>query len=162
MEIAVSFKDFDQISYVTNDIDRAIDIMSSRHGVSDLQITPAKFAARVGDKSGVMDLTIATTVIDHLRLEIIQPNAEIDRFYSCRLPADGSFGIAFHHTGILVNGTLDQWLAHFDTASVEGRVYFTGDLGEDMKFFYADERDTLGHYVEHLWLSERMRQSLRK
>jgi hypothetical protein len=58
-----------------------------------------------------MDLTIATTMIDHLRLEIIQPNAEIDRFYSCRLPADGSFGIAFHYTGILVNGSLDQWLA---------------------------------------------------
>jgi hypothetical protein len=156
----MSFEHFDQLSYVTNDVDRAIAVMNSRHGAAGFRITPVRFPARVGQKIGTMDLTIATVVIDRLRIEIIQPNEEIDFFYSSVLTGRAGFAMMFHHTGLLLDGTLEDWRAYFDAADGKGQVHFTGDLGEDMKFFYADERDTLGHYVEHFWLSERMRQSL--
>ena len=41
--------------------------------------------------------------------------------------------------------------AAIDTASHP--IVYQGALGEMLRYFYTDERPTLGHYVEHVWMS---------
>ena len=62
--------------------------------------------------------------------------------------------IRFHHVAIRIDGPVANWDAH--VASIDfGKhpIVFEGALRDQLRFFYTDERTTLGHYVEHVWLA---------
>jgi hypothetical protein len=62
---------------------------------------------------------------------------------------------------IRVEGSIEDWERHraaIDTT--RHPIVYQGSLGELLRFFYTDERATLGHYVEHVWMSAELLQQL--
>ena len=89
-----------------------------------------------------------------------KPHSDIGRVYSSVLPKDGSFAMVFHHVGAMSPGDLSAWRERVEAMEGDGPVHYAGELGEDIKFVYSDEREHLRHYFEHIWLSEPMRARL--
>jgi len=146
---------FDQIAYVTNDMAKAMEVLSYRYGVGDFNVSRLVVPAHIGHVSANVDLSVAKVVVAGLFIEIIQAHSDIEGFFTAALPKNGEFGLCFHHTGIVVDGDYSEWQKHFDYFDSLGRIFFTvdlGEIGEDVQFFFADERTSLGHYVEHTWL----------
>lgn len=70
------------------------------------------------------------------------------------LPKGPELAIRFQHVAIRIVGPIENWDSH--AASIDRSkhpVVFEGSLGDDLRFFYTDERDAIGHYVEHVWMS---------
>lgn len=148
---------FDQIAYVTNDMAKAVEILSYRYGWSDFDLRRLVIPAEVGGACADVELSVGKAQAAGLFIEIIQAHSDIEGFFTATLPKTGEFGLRFHHTGILIEGDLSEWDAHFDHFKSQGRVYLTADLGamrKDVRFFFADERSSLGHYVEYAWIRE--------
>ena len=62
---------------------------------------------------------------------------------------------------IRIEGSLEDWERHRAAIDVARHpIAFQGALGELLRFFYTDERATLGHYVEHVWMSPELLQQL--
>lgn len=151
----MNFRHFDQIAYATTDMARAIDIMERRHSVSGFRIYDARLQARVGDKTGPMEVRVAKAKVGDVIVELVEPHIDLDRYFSRVLPADGSFAMALHHTGVVIRGARQVWDSYVADYKAQGRVHFTAENydndGGDVQFFFSDERGTLGHHVEHLW-----------
>lgn len=144
---------FDQISYVTNDMTRALEIMEQEYAVGPFRTFPAKFQARVGDLTGPMELIVSVAEINGLKVEVIEPVVELGDIYSRYLAPEREAGLAFHHTGVRIGGDDDTlWNERYAALEKAGKVYYTGDSGPNVKFVYVDERARLGHFVEHSWV----------
>jgi hypothetical protein len=72
------------------------------------------------------------------------------------LPRDGTaLAIKFHHVAIRIDGSLENWQQHRAAIDMYRsiRSCIRAVSGDMLRYFYTDERSTLGHYVEHVWMS---------
>lgn len=147
-----AFSPFHQMAWVTNDLERSLEMFRGVYGVPSFFIMEQSFDAVVGGEKGRMNLRIALANLDDVQLELIEPQGDgISRIYSDVLPRDGSYANVFHHVCVKVNGTLADWEAHLAGLHPDRPVHYVGDVGPDARFVYTDERTFLGHYVEHFW-----------
>jgi hypothetical protein len=146
-------EEFDQVSYVTNDMARAIEIIQAEYNVPPFHIRDLEFEARVGDVTGMMKLKVAVATVGRLKVELIEPLADVNDIYTAYLAPDREAGLAFHHVGVRVAGDdRAKWDERHAELERAGKVYYTADTGPNIGFVYTDERATLGHFVEHSWV----------
>ena len=147
---APGFSDAFQVAYVTRDIERAIAAFAAQHGVDRFDRVPAD-ALELRIPPAIVSLKVAIAWIGDWQVELIQPVAGADDIYRRALPA-GPDGQAMHHAGIRVRGDRAEW-DRFRAGIDETRIALEGGRNE-MRFIYVDERATLGHYLEYVWMSD--------
>jgi hypothetical protein len=152
------FDGFDQVAYVTNDMPVAIGSLERKYGLSFQTRMELEIQARVGAVEGIFQIAIAVAAMDGAKLELIQPLRDIAGFYSDFLSPDREAGLGLHHLGARVAGDdVNSWNARYRELQRSGNVYVAGevvgDWSEHIKFSYADERASLGHYIEHYWVN---------
>jgi len=142
-----------QIAYVTSDMDEALRQFDQEYGVSAFHVFENN--APELEQSDTAKLKIALAIVGGAEIELIEPLGSSAPLFSQYLPDDGSFAIRFHHLAFRINGSLADFEAHI--ASIDpGRhpIIWQGNLGDMMRYAYTDERETLGHFVEHIWMHE--------
>lgn len=141
-----------QVAYVTNDIAAAARTFQDVYGAPGFY-----HFSNVGPEGSIGDgpqLKIALARVGGIEIELIEPIGDTAPLFADVLPGGPDLAIRFHHVAIRIAGSMAEWQAH--AASIDFTIHpkvFEGGLGDDLRFFYTDERARLGHYVEHVWMS---------
>jgi hypothetical protein len=147
-----------QIAYVTNDLDAAAALLAREYGIPGFYKFDTSGVAKPGDPQ----LRIGLARVGGVEIELIEPLGSTAPMFSQGLPQDRTaLAIRFHHVAMRIEGSLEDWERHraaIDT--VRHPIVYQGALGELLRYFYTDERATLGHYVEHMWMSPELLQQL--
>ena len=145
------FNHFFQNAYVTRDLARAVATVTQWHGITDwVYFEPDMEVWTATDGKGPCHLKVALGWVGALQIELIQPVSGNVRHYQEYLPTDpADVTPRFHHICMRVH----DW----ETARAEVRergwpVVYEGGV-EGCEFVYLDARESLGHYVEYLWMS---------
>lgn len=140
-----------QIAYVTNDIEAAVRLFQEQFDIPG-------FLQFVGEGHGpdgsAQKLNMALTRVGGVEIELIEPIGEAMPLFGQLADLGPALVVRHHHVAIRIDGPQENWEAHL--ASLDRAIHpvvFTGDIGDQMHFVYTDERATVGHYVEHIWLS---------
>ena len=141
-----------QVAYVTDDLDAAIAVFEREYGA------PGFYRFSNADSGLPMEgqpiLRIALARVGGVEIELIQPIGGPCEIFTDALRGGARPEIRFHHVAIRIEGSLQDWEAHRAEVLKKGRpVAFEGALGDDLRFFYTDERALLGHFIEHVWMS---------
>jgi hypothetical protein len=150
------FAGFYQNGYVTNDLDRAIDVFASRYGVARFAVTRARPIELEG--GAMLHLDMAMGFVGPVQYEILQPAGGADGIYRRALEGGGEgFKLRFHHHAYLVASPEDL-LARRRCLEAGGHpIVLCGGRPGANQFFYADATATLGHHLEYLYICpERM------
>ena len=149
-----------QIAYVPNDLDAAPALFEREYATPGFYKfdTMQSGVAKPGDPQ----LRIALARVGGVEIELIEPLGSTAPLFSELLPRDRTdLAIRFHHVAIRIEGSLEDWERHraaIDTT--RHPIAYQGALGDLLRFFYTDERGSLGHYVEHVWMSPELLQQL--
>jgi hypothetical protein len=141
-----------QIAYVTNDLDGAIELFERDYGA------PGFFVFSNVDTGAHMpgepELRIALAHVGGVEIELIEPLRDTAPIHKAPITDDPGLQIHFHHVAIRIDGSIRNWDAHVASIDTEKHpIVFRGGMGDDLRFFYTDERSRIGHYVEHVWMS---------
>jgi hypothetical protein len=139
-----------QLAYVTRDLAQAQALFARRHGITAFTPIPAHDLELHIPAGRTASMDVAVAWAGNWMIELIQPLSGAIELYEPALPRDG--GVGFHHVAAIVPGGRADWEAFRATVD-ESRIAIEGGR-EQMRFLYLDERDTLGHHVEHVWMSE--------
>lgn len=140
-----------QVAYVTNDIDAAIEVFRSEFDTPGFYVFTN---VGTGSDEGGPQLKIGLARVGGVEIELIEPIGETAPLFKNVLPGGDELAIRFHHVCIRIDGPLENWDAHVASLDLARHpIAFQGSLGDVMRFIYTDERKTLGHYVEHVWMA---------
>lgn len=149
-----------QLAYVTNDLDRAMAVLKDAYGVPGFfefsNVKPGE------DAAGRPVLKIALAVVGGVEIELIEPVGDSAPLFSDALPGGEDLAIRFHHVASRIDGPLAHWEAHVASLDLARHpVVFEGAVGDRLRFMYTDETATLGHFVEHVWMSPELLSQMR-
>ncbi|HEX4251553.1 MAG TPA: VOC family protein [Pseudonocardia sp.] len=135
---------FYKLGYVTTDLDRAIEVFTGQLGFGPFARFDPALAVRTADgRTGPATLSCAFSTGRELVVELLQPlDGLVDIFREPLTALDG-VGIAFHHTGVLVDD-LEATLRELPTAPA-WQAWIPGRMGVSYT-----RPPGLGHYVEHV------------
>ena len=139
-----------QVCYVTTDLDRGMAEMGERLGITNFTEVPTEGATFLeGSEPARWEVRVAMGARGGPIVEMIQPIAgEVD-FYRRVLPADGSFGLAFHHLAVLVPLGDEAWDSVTALLAERGLpVRYTILIPDRARLAYVDTRRQLGHWIE--------------
>lgn len=141
-----------QIAYVTNDLDAAMAALKDAYGTPGFfelsNIQPGE------DPTGKPVLKVALAVVGGVEVELIEPVGDTAPLFSDCLPGGDGLAICFHHVATRIDGPIAHWEAHVASLDLTRHpVVFEGGVGDMLRYIYTDERATVGHYVEHVWMS---------
>lgn len=145
------FAGFYQNGYVTNDLERALDVFAGRYGVARFAVTHARPIELDG---GVMlYLDMAMGFVGPVQYEILQPAGGADGVYRRALEGGSEgFRLRFHHHAYLVDSP-EELLARRRSLEASGHpVVLSGGKPGANQFFYADATASLGHHLEYLYI----------
>lgn len=145
---------FFQNAYVTRDLARAEALIAERHGIESwVHFEPEMEVHTATDGTGPCRVKVALGWAGSLQIELIEPVSGNVRHYLEYLPADpADWSPRFHHVCMRV----DDWeCARAEVAARGWPVAYEGGV-EGCRFVYIDARDSLGHYVEYMWMSDAM------
>ena len=140
-----------QIAYVTTDLDEALRRLDKAFGLDQYFFINTAEQPTYPEQPA---LKIALVRAAGTEFEVIKPLGYKDELWSDPLPKTGEFALKFHHIAVTVHGALEdyeRYRASFDES--EHPIVTEGWAGEDARWFYTDERATLGHFIEHCWFS---------
>lgn len=138
---------FHQIAYVTGDFDTALHVLRTRHGIGRfLELRDIRFP--VDRAGGAAHCHIALGRTGDLEIELIQPLSGAVDLY--REPLDRPGDLHFHHVAQRLDTLADLEVLR-ETAASRGFPIPIDAESSGMTYFYADARDTLGHYVEYIY-----------
>jgi hypothetical protein len=138
---------FYQVAYVTNDFERALQSFRQSHGIHQFARLPAMRYPTGPGREAVCDVALA--YVGCTEFEVICPQSGDVDIYRDYLPGSG-FGLRFHHLGRLYHSMaeLEQQL---ERHVQEGRILpINAAAPGSARYFYADHRAELGHYIEHI------------
>ena len=140
-----------QIAYVTNDMDKALELFARDFGVSRF------YPLVTGDEPvppGGIRLKAALANVNGTEIELIQPMGEGENLFSNALPKDRRFALVLHHICIRITGGIENWERHRASIDeVTHPIAMESAYGDFLRILYTDERDRHGHYLEHMWMS---------
>ncbi|MDI1296215.1 MAG: VOC family protein [bacterium] len=141
-----------QVAYVTNDLAGAMARLKADYGTPGFfemsNIQPGE------DPAGKPILKIALAVVGGVEIELIEPVDDSAPLFRNVLPDSDDLVIRFHHIASRIDGPLAHWDAHVASLDLVAHpVVFQGAIGDMLRYIYTDERATLGHYIEHVWMS---------
>ena len=137
---------FYKLGYVTTDLDRAIEVFTYQLGFGAFaRFNPALPVHAADGRTGPASLSCAFSTGRELVVELLQPlGGLVDIFREPLAHLDpGGFGIAFHHTGVLVDD-LAATLRQLPVAPA-WQAWLPGRMGVSYT-----KPPGLGHYVEHV------------
>jgi hypothetical protein len=140
-----------QIAYVTNDMDRAVAIFAGDFGVSRFE--PLVTGEQPPPSGGIW-MKVSLAQINGTEIEVIQPLGDAENLFSNALPKDERFAMVLHHVCIRISGGIENWERH--RASIDEATHpvaMESAYGDFLRILFTDERSRLGHYLEHLWMS---------
>lgn len=135
-----------QNAYVTPDIEKALDIFRTRYGVADPRYFQTEVEVKTPDGVGVAVNKVAFIWIGDLQFEVIEPVSGPVDMYRNEVPETG---LRFHHI-CMRSFDWEATLAEVERQKMP--IVYRGDTSSGLKFIYADARDTLGHYLEFVWM----------
>lgn len=145
------YKGFLQIAYVTTDIDRALSQFAAKYGVpSWLQLRNLEIET---GKDRSCRAHVALSYVGPTQLEVIQPLGGDDTVYRHGLPEQG-YAVRLNHLAQLIESEAEFEAIHDEVVAkgIPVAIYGTGG-GGTARYFYTDHRESLGHYLEHVWYS---------
>ena len=132
-----------QTAYVTNDLDKACDILGQRFGIT-------KYSFLEGDMAGGGKIRVAFAWVGSTMYEIIDAKGGAETaFYTDRLPTD-RFAIAFHHLGFLIHDKAEWEGVRREIAQSRMAVKLDTANPGFMDAIYI-EAPELGHYLEYIF-----------
>jgi hypothetical protein len=140
-----------QIAYVTTDIDDALRRLDQAYGLDRFHLIDT-LAEPVHPEQPALKIALVRAA--DTEFEVIQPLGFRDAVWSDPLPKNGEFALLFHHIAFTIDGTPDDFARYRAGIDLEAHpIVYEGSAGGDARWFYTDERATLGHFVEHCWFS---------
>jgi hypothetical protein len=130
-----------QIAYVTNDLDRAVDIFRAKHNIRNWTIFDG----------GVMHIALAW--VNGQQIELIQTHGAHQPLYDDWIDKAGDFVIRHHHFGYFVYSDA-EWQQLRAQLKTDGRALPMAADTEMLKVIYA-EAPELGHYLEYIYPNEK-------
>jgi hypothetical protein len=145
---------FFQNAYVTRNLEHAMAAATERHGVKDYVCFEPHMEVYTAEGGyGPAHVKVALAWVDQLQLEFIEPVSGNIQHYLDRLPTDrADNSLRFHHICMRV---MDWDKAREEITRQKWPVSHEGGV-EGVKFIYLDARDTFGHYIEYMWMSDEM------
>ena len=142
---------FSQIAYVTNDTDRALQVVADKFGIRQFDVKRGLHF----DANTTMDLALA--YVGPVMIEIICARGSGETLYEVGLPTD-RFALQFHHVGHVVEA-LEEWRALRERVAAGWLpvAIANDDPDGDYPFMYLDARAELGHYLEFSLLNAKRR-----
>jgi len=134
-------KEHSHSAWVTNDLDRALEIFSRRYGIGD-------FTFIEGPSPEGGHIRVAFAWAGGQVLEIICASGPGFDFYNDILPVD-EFAIRFHHLGFVVHDDAG-WRQLEEELAESGWPIVYSTLTHDFIDAYYIEAPELGHYLEYV------------
>ena len=135
-------KDQFQVSYVTNDLERAKSIFAERYGIRE-------FAKLGGPMPDGGTISVAFAWSGGTLYEIIQAEGPKTEFYNRDLPSD-RFAIRFHHLGFLVHDKAAWEQLEREIREGKWTVAYKSLNSGFMDAYYV-EAPEFGHYLEFIY-----------
>lgn len=155
MSIGSRYAQLTQLSYITRDLDAAIEHARDKLGIDHFHTSESTIP--VLSYGAVQELTVRAAIanIGRHQFEYIQPVSGPIHVYTDEVDLDGEL-INFHHIAIAVPGPHSEWLKLLDEVKESGDEFaflFPPEPNPEVKvaFCYVDTRHRLGHYTEYLW-----------
>ena len=138
-------KEQSHTGYVTNDLDRAMDLFRERYGVGE-------FTFIEGPMPQGGTIRVAFAWAGSQIYEIIQASGPDTEFYNALLP-EREFAVRFHHLGFVIHDAESWRELEAEIESGEWSVAYSTVTGDfiDAYYIYAPE---LGHHLEYVWPHE--------
>jgi len=134
-------KEHSHSAWVTNDLDRALEIFNRRYGLKDYQFLE-------GEEPGKGRIKVAFAWAGGQVLEIICAQGPGFTFYNEMLP-EGEFAIRFHHLGFVIHD--DTGWSQLERELQEGDWEIPlQTLTHDFIDAYYIKAPELGHYLEYV------------
>lgn len=144
---------FFQNAYVTHNLERAVALVRERHGIKDwvfFEPVMEVFTAQAGYGPCHVKVALGWAGDGTLQIELIEPVSGNLQHYLDYLPDDKTdISPRLHHICMRV---MDWDKARAEVDEKQWPVAYEGSV-EGCKFVYIDARDSLGHYVEYMWMS---------
>jgi Glyoxalase/Bleomycin resistance protein/Dioxygenase superfamily len=141
-----------QVAYVTNDLNGAIALFEREYDTPGFFVF-SNVPPEVENPEGPV-LKIALASVGGVEIELIEPVGLTAPLFSDPLAGFEGLAVAFHHVAIRIEGPLANWDRHVASIDLgKHKIVFEGAMGDDLRYFYTDERSALGHCVEHVWMS---------
>ncbi len=139
---------FVELGYVTNDLERALNVLRSNYGIDQwMETGTASIDLGRGRTSA---LRIAVAYVGRLLLEVQEPvGGEVD-WYRTALPTDGGFAIRLHHLAFTADSLERLDRVRQCLVATGHSIPYEGRFGATSRYFFADARDTLGQYLEYI------------
>ncbi|MDG2005660.1 MAG: hypothetical protein P8J20_20230 [Novosphingobium sp.] len=155
MQLGARYGELFQISYITRDMDAAIEHARTELGIDNFHVGEATAEVLSGGKVQELVLIAAMANIGRHQFEILQPISGPTHIYTDEVDLDAHI-LNFHHHAIAVTGGHDSWdtlLAEVRASGDEIAFLFPAEPSPDdqLAFCYVDTRKRLGHYTEYLW-----------
>lgn len=128
-------------AWVTNDMDRAVEIFSQRYGLAEFRFID-------GPMPSGGHIRVAFAWAGGQVLEIISCSGPGSEFYNEMLPAD-EFAIRFHHLGFIVHDEAGWKSLEAEIASGGWDVAHKSLTGTFIDAYYIKAPE-LGHYLEYV------------
>lgn len=148
-DIALPLSRVFQLAYVTRDLAAAQAMFEQTHGISGFTPIPAHGLALHIPAGATVSLDVAVAWSGQWMIELIQPISGMTDVHEA--PLTKSDLAVFHHVAAIIPGDRSDWDS-FRATLDDSRIAIEGGR-EQMRFVYLDERDTLGHHVEYVWMS---------
>jgi len=145
---------FFQNAYVTRNLQHAVSLVSERHGVQDwVYFEPQMEVYTATQGHGPCHVKVALGWAGPLMIELIEPVSGNNQHYLDYLPKDERDNSPrLHHICMRVP---DWEAARAEVAEKNWPISYEGAV-EGCKFVYVDARESLGHYLEYMWVSDEM------
>lgn len=138
---------FHQIAYVTNNFDMALQKFADLGVTRFLELRDISFP--IAHDGTSVNCHIALGRSGGMEIEIIEPLSDNAAIYREPLTGDG-FAMKLHHVAQRFD-TSDAFEAQRKKMLDDGTRLPIDGASNGMTYFYADFRDSLGHYVEYIF-----------
>jgi hypothetical protein len=159
MTIASRYGELFQMSYITRDLDEAMEHARKEIGVSEFHTTDAELEVLSYGEIKPLKIRAAFANIGRHQFEIIQPvSGAATSVYTDHVDLDSHI-LNFHHVAIAVRGGIRDWLALIEEVKASGDEFAFLSPPEPTEadkvcFAYVDTRKRCGHFTEYLWVDE--------
>lgn len=131
-----------QMAYVTNDIDRACDLLGRQLGIAD-------FACIGGPLPEGGEIQARFAWVGTIMYEIICAQGPGSAIYNSRMPQSPDFTLKHHHLGYLIHNQ-QQWDGVLANAALNGWDIPYRGVNPLVEVCFVDVPH-LGHYLEYLF-----------
>lgn len=128
-------------AWVTNDLDRAVEIFSRRYGVAEFRVIE-------GPTPSGGFIQVAFAWAGGQVLEVICASGPESEFYNEMLPED-EFAVRFHHLGFIVHDETGWKALEEDLRAGDWPIVFESLSGSFIDAYYIKAPE-LGHYLEYV------------